>query len=235
MKPIIVFSHERSGTHLLINLINYENSGNFKSIGYDENLSNYNKSGYYNSVIKNLIVDSHVKDVVLKSHHQSTFVENFIDYLLEKYSVIYIKREVKDVLCSYYKFLSRGHYMFPSIDDWVFSNPDEVGRNFIVPYFPDPHVLIEPMNYVDRWKIHTDGWGKYKNDILILNYEDILLSFSSQKPKIESYIGKKISDNIIDIKNKNYPNYFPNKGIIGSHKEIMSNKLIDDINKIINK
>jgi len=235
MKKILVVSHERSGTHLLINLINYKNNGDFSSVGFDTQVNNFNKEKYQKNVIEDLLIRSTDNKKILKSHHQIFFVENIIDFLIDRYYIIYIKREIKDTLLSYYKFLSRDKINFPNIDDWVFSNPDIIGKKFIVPYYPDPHVLIDPHDYVDRWFLHTDGWLKYKKNILILNYEEILLSFEKEKSKIESFIGRKISDELIDIKDIRYPNYSPNKGLIGEHKKEMTTQLINKIdNKIKN-
>ena len=41
-KPIIVITHERSGTHLLINCINCADNGLFYTIGYTPNEDDFN-------------------------------------------------------------------------------------------------------------------------------------------------------------------------------------------------
>lgn len=110
----------------------------------------------------------------------------------------------------------------------------EVGRKYIANY-PDPHVIIEPENYPQRWKIHTNGWMKYKDNIMILRYEDILNDFKNIKDKIENYIGKKIGESIPDIKDKKLPNFVPGKGIIGEYKDYMNEdviKWVDNINPV---
>ena len=78
--------------------------------------------------------------------------------------------------------------------------------------------------------MHTEGWLKYKDNMLVLNYEDILNNFSEEKLKIEDYIYKKIGDKLPDINDKSLPNFFPNKGIVGSYKTKMNKELIKKIN-----
>lgn len=236
-KPIIVITHERSGTHLLINLINYDKNGQFHTIGFIPNNIEYNLENYKFHTYKDIMVNSYREDIVCKSHHQVQFMEDYLDVLFSKYKVIYLKRDVKDVLVSYYKFIPfpQDLDVFPKFEDWIFMKPDDIGRKFLLPYSPDPHVIIEPNNYVERWKLHVDGWLKYEDDLLVLNYEDILLDFDNQKEKIESYIGKKIGSQIPNINDKNLPNFNPGKGIIGSYKDYMKEDLINKINNIIKK
>jgi hypothetical protein len=71
---------------------------------------------------------------------------------------------------------------------------------------------------------------KYKDNLLVVNYEDILLNFQSEKERIESYLDQPIADKIPDINDKNLPNFFPNKGIVGAYKDYMDDELINRIN-----
>lgn len=234
MKPILVVTHERSGTHLLINLINYKKNGQFKTIGFINNVHNKTLTidDYKWQVYKDIISNSYDETLVCKSHHQVQFFENYLDFLFEKYHVIYVKRELKDVLVSYYKFLPfpKDKDFFPTFDEWVFSKPDEIGRKFLLPYNPDPHVIVEPENYIERWKIHYENWEKYRNNILMINYEDILLNFNETKNIIENYIKRKIGDKIPNIYDKNLPNFSPNKGIVGGYKDFINTETISKIN-----
>jgi hypothetical protein len=176
----------------------------------------------------------------LKSHHQIEFFENYLDFLFENYYVIYLKREIKDVLLSYYRFLNdKGNKNqikgFPALKDWIFMSPDYVGKKILgYENFPDPHVIIQPKDYIDRWMLHIKGWEKHGGKFLTLTYEDILNNFSETKEKIENFINKKISDKIPDIKDKNLPNISPNKGIIGAYKDCMDDFLIKTIDNRIN-
>jgi hypothetical protein len=235
MKPIIVITHERSGTHLLINLINYDKNGEFHTIGFIPQSIPYTLENYKHYTYKDIVVNSYIENIVCKSHHQVEFVLSYLDFLFEKYKVIYLKRDVKDVLVSYYKFIPfpKDLDRFPKFEDWIFSKPDDIGRDFLLPYSPDPHVIIEPENYVNRWKLHIDGWMKYKDNMLVLNYEDILLDFNNQKLIIENYIGKKIGDVIPNVNDKNLPNFNPGKGVVGEYKNWMSQDLIDKINLLV--
>lgn len=225
-KSTIVITHERSGTHLLINCINYEKKGQFSTIGYTPDKRDFNLKGYKHTTYKDIMSNAYLPDSVNKSHHQVEFMEDYLDFLFNKYKVIYVKRDIKDVLNSYYKFIPKPEEKnFPAFEEWVFSKPDSIGRQFLQPYAPDPHIIIEPKNYVHRWFLHTNGWLKHKDKMLVVNYEDMLADYPNQKGKIESWIGKKIAPKIPDVHDKSLPNFGPVKGKIGGYKEVMSEKL----------
>ncbi len=236
-KPIIVITHERSGTHMLINLINHNKNGEFYTIGFipNDNEIEYNLDNYKHKVYKDIVIHSYLNDIVCKSHHQVEFMTPYLDYVFSKFKVIYLKRDIKDVLVSYYKFIPYPKDLdkFPKFEDWIFKKPDNIGREFLLPYSPDPHVIIEPENYIDRWKMHVDGWLKYKDNLLVLNYEDILNNFSEQKMLIEDYIGKNIGNYLPDKNDRKLPNFNPGKGIIGGYKDYMNDELILKIDSYV--
>ena len=231
MKPLLVITHERSGTHLLINLINYNKNGEFLTIGVIPNGIPHTLENYKFHVYKSLVIRSYIDDCVCKSHHQVEFMEEHLDFIFEKYNVIYLKRDFKDVIISYYNFIEFSDKKLPNFEDWIFMKPDDIGKKYLHTDSTDPHVIIEPNNYIDRWKIHIDGWMKYKDNLLVLNYEDILNDYQNEKLKIENYIGRKIADTIPDVNDKNLPNFNPGKGIVGGYKNVMSDELIKKINK----
>lgn len=242
MKPTLVITHERSGTHLLINIINYENKGDFITIGYMKKIPNkiYTIDDFKHETYKHIMSYIYIDGYnVFKSHHQVEFMESYLDFIFSNYNVIYLKRDVKDVLWSYYNFLyDKNTKDIPLFEDWIFMTPNEIGQKLLTSQElhimgTDPHIIIEPDNFVERWKIHVNGWMKYKEKMLVLNYEDLLTDFENQKLIIEKFIDKKIADKIPDINDKELPNFNPGKGIIGEHKNHMSQETIDKINSMI--
>jgi hypothetical protein len=233
-KPTIVITHERSGTHLLINCINYDKKGRFETIGFTSDQRDFNLKGYKHTTYKDIMSNAYLPDSVNKSHHQVEFMEDYLDFLFSKYKVIYVKRDIKDVLNSYYKFIPKpDEKNFPSFEEWVFSKPDVIGRKFLQPYSPDPHIIVEPENYIHRWFLHTNGWLKHKDKMLVVNYENMIKDYQNQKGRIESWIGKKIADKIPDVHDKSLPNFGPVKGKIGGYKEVMSEKLAAKIEDLL--
>lgn len=243
MKNILVVTHERSGTHLVINIINHSNFGNFKPIGKlpkfekEFNLENYIK--YANL---SMLYEYYQPKLVFKSHHQIEFFKDNLKELFNKYYIIYVKRDIKDVLISYYKFLNgKGRDKngisipienFPDFKDWIFMKPCDVGYKYFEKY-PDPHVYNEPETYIDRYLNHYNGWMQYKDKLLLINYEDILQDFQKVKEDLEIFLQKKVCNNIPDINDKKLPNFAPNKGIIGSYKEYMDDVTISKIDDYI--
>jgi len=232
MKNIIVITHERSGTHLVINIINNENNGLFRSVGkFENNVSNdrYNLKNYVLQANYDLFLTPCPEKVILKSHHPVQFFEDNIEELFENYHVIYVSRDVKDVLVSYYKFLKEGLLEFPKFEDWIFMKPCDVGYKYFEK-LPDPHVYIEPKNYIERWKMHKEGWMKYKDRMFVLRYEDVLQNFDEIKINLENFLGKQIViDKIPRLDDDRLPSFSFNKGIVGSHLEYMDSDLIKKI------
>jgi len=237
-KNTLVVTHERSGTHLVINIINYENDGNFIPIGKLPDNEQFTVENYKKFTKRNILYKTYQPNIVFKSHHQVQFVEDYMDRLFEYFNVIYVQRSAEDTLTSYYKFLNGKGYDdegnilpipdFPELEDWVFEKPCDVGYKYFEKY-PDPHIIIEPETYVDRIKIHRE-WLKYEDKLLLVNYEDVLQNFKTTKQEIEDFLHKKIADKIPDINDKRFPNFGPGKGIVGSHKEKMSEELVQKIN-----
>lgn len=234
-KPVLVITHERSGTHLLINIINYTKNGKFETIGYLPKIKNkiYKIEEYKYKTYRDIITYSYDVDNVCKSHHQIDFMEDYLDFIFDKFHVIYVKRDVRDVLTSYYKFLFSEE---PPVlfNEWVFSKPNDIGQKYLTSSDnhlkgTDPHILVEPENYILRWKYHVDGWSKYKDNLLMINYEDVLLNFQNTKEIIENYIGRKIGNKIPDLHDKNLPNFVPNRGIVGGYKDFISNEILKKI------
>jgi hypothetical protein len=106
-KKAIVVSHERSGTHFLMNTLakNFDYvSHPFWNLDYNQGINLHDQS-----VLSHFLGLSHNKPVlnILKSHHPVEFFESNLDYLCEQFFVFYIYRDPRDVLISYRRLLTR--------------------------------------------------------------------------------------------------------------------------------
>ena len=77
-KPTLVITHERSGTHLLINCINYDQKGQFYTVGYSENKKDFHLNGYKHTTYKDIMSNAYLPNSVSKSHHQAEFMEEYL-------------------------------------------------------------------------------------------------------------------------------------------------------------
>lgn len=210
MKDTLVVSHERSGTHLTINTIGL-NIKNVPIPGF----------GYVSGMnITQYMMDNKFGGI-WKSHHHSTYFD--IEKLIDNFNVIYVKREIKDTLNSCW-FYYRKNQVFKcntNINEWVFESPKF--KNGVDPYNP----IFE--NFVIRWIEHVNSWLKYKNSILIINYENIIDDFNSVREELSKYLGINIREDIPSLKESSV---YPRKGIIGDYKNNMNKITIDKINNI---
>ena len=97
-KPtIVVVSHERSGTHYLINSI-------AKNFGYS-----YKADSILGSPLMLLdrIMKHEGKEMIIKSHHQYQFLAPVIEDIKKIAKIVYIRRDGRDVLASCYYYMKK--------------------------------------------------------------------------------------------------------------------------------
>ena len=172
-KYLIVCSHERSGTHFLMNSISLNSDytvdshltfdhpalGDIVNFYFPENISLFfdyldkttleNKRAYLSSIIK--------------SHHSHHFFrKQFPD---ERFIFIYIYRNPMDTLLSFWKFILRWEWD----EGTKAGNPYEFVKSapegYLMRY---QHKTVE--NYFTRWAEHQLGWFEAAD-----NYNNILL------------------------------------------------------------
>lgn len=179
MKKILVVSHERSGTHFLINTI-------ARNFGYDNNqlevfardtISIDPEEGKrYKSKVNANINKSFPSQTkkIFKSHHQFEFFKEHFDEILEHYHVFYIIRDARDVLTSCY-------FYFNAAQTKAFPKPRSVKELAfdIKPYkypFDGAYSLVKSEDFVERWIKHVSGW--IHSGACVITYEDLKSNFN---------------------------------------------------------
>src|SRR5438132_1444947 len=101
-KKAWVFSHERSGTHFLMNTL----AANFGYIARPWFNFDYELGINFHApaAIMKVFQPMHDKPVlnIVKSHHGYGFMAESIHYLLEQFHIFYIYRDPRDVMLSYW-------------------------------------------------------------------------------------------------------------------------------------
>ncbi len=193
-KKTIVISHERSGTHFLMNTLE-QNFGYIAKtwINFDYNLSfNF----HVPQSLLDFIKQFHDKPVlnIIKSHHHIDFFKDTMDYLSEQFHIFYICRDPRDVIKSYRKFL----YKLP----WD-EGPKEATAGEFMRAAPRGGLLRfqkeQSETMLHRWQDHVASLMDYMESaegqkIILLRYEDLDREFDMTVRKISSITGQAVDN-----------------------------------------
>lgn len=216
MKPsVLVVSHERSGTHYLINTI-------AKNFGYSSREESIlGNPGDLHKKIRSLAG----AEIIIKGHQQFQWFKPHIDDILEKVKVVYIVRDGKDVLtsCFHYMHKRRDTGSFPPTgagrkeDFGAFIRSNPAAYNFDGWYSSDKSV-----NMPQRWARHVAGWYPVPG-ALVVRYEGLKNDFRSVvMDKLAPHLGLDIVHREPvepTLKDRGIDNRL---GTIGDHKNIFS-------------
>jgi len=218
-KKVAIISHERSGTHFLMNSISI-NFGYIASprIDLDFNLGlNLYAPVSILSVLKRL----HNQPVlnILKSHHPIDFLIDIMDYFTEQFYVFYIYRDPRDVMVSFWKLLndyrSKGWDEGPAtrtVSEFIRAQP----RGAILRYQKEQEPTM-----LHRWQTNVLGWVNYaeknKNKVITIRYEDLNNKFDEEMKRIAKITGWNLSEIKRPSKYQNVIN--PGKGMNGTYRE----------------
>jgi hypothetical protein len=168
----LVVSHERSGTHFLMNTLaacyGYV-SNPWINLDHDSARINF----FLPASVTEFLLSVAAQPVAntVKSHHQAEFFRGELDNISQRYAILVVVRDPVDMLVSFWRFL---HY-------WPW---------FEGPRTPDPVALArsEPsgglMRYqtrqhptmMHRWAAHAEGWLAAEQAcarVKVVRYEDL--------------------------------------------------------------
>lgn len=152
----MVISHERSGTHFLMNSIarGYGYTSNpWVDLDYSALPINY----FYPPAIAGSLEKLAKLRIasLVKSHHDSDFFDGILNGVLKRYVVFYIHRDPAEVMLSFWRLMHHWHWHEgPKRDDPMAFALAE----------PEGHLMRYQMhqrrNMLDRWAKHVEGWHK---------------------------------------------------------------------------
>ena len=172
-KPILVVSHERSGTHFLMNALAAE-------FGYTSRpMVNFDHGGasinFYDpgSILKYFMTtEAQRPEVLRKSHHQVAFFERALRHVVKHVNIFYIHRDPRDAMHSF------RHAMF----GWKwFEGPRVETAGEFIRAAPCGQMLRyqyhQHADMLERWKVHVEGWTaaaeRFPERITVVRFEDL--------------------------------------------------------------
>jgi hypothetical protein len=190
MRKVVVVSHERSGTHFLINTI-------IKNFGYSDgwvDFPRFNKMPNdvewyekYRAKVRSFCMGSEGSKKVFKTHHQVEFFESYIDDFLKNFSVFYIVRDPRDMGVSCFYYFNRHGVDFPvtkSVGDLLLrTKPYEYA-------WDSGRSIVKSESLVDRWCVHVSGWKKH--NVHMIKFSDLKRHFNGTVFNIGKVLGKPI-------------------------------------------
>lgn len=189
-KKLLVVSHERSGTHFIINAIAQNSNGLYSeneiSIQQKERASEIDTPSV--DAVKESVAPYIGKFTphIFKSHHQYGFFEDWADELFEEFHVVYIVRDGRDVLnsCLHY-FNQAPQNEFPNTES-VTDLLDKAPGDFA---FDREYSLETENSFPERWANHFAGWMAAHERVSFVKYEDLEQRFDTAMAVLFSQIG----------------------------------------------
>jgi len=224
---IMVVSHERSGTHFMMNAIakcygyvarpwlnfDFELGLNFY---YPQHLAAY-FGQFANIPLAN----------VVKAHHSFAFFKDMFASLIRDFHVIYVYRDPRDVMVSYWKFLNQLSWhegpKTATCSEFLRSAP--AGQMMRYQYQQEDSVL-------HRWLRHVNGWTldvpeDLKRHVTYVRFRDLARDFENVMLGLADPLGE--APSTIERPALHENTVLPNAGVVGAHKEYLT---MDDLHRI---
>ena len=152
----MVVSHERSGTHFLMNSIARAyvyRAAPWLDMDHDAMPINFFHPPSIADVLAGL-ADRRIATIV-KSHHSADFFDGILDRVLKRYVVFYIHRDPVDVMLSFWRFMHRWrwHEGPKRPDPVAFARAEPEGQLM-------RYQRYQCRSMLDRWARHVEGWHR---------------------------------------------------------------------------
>lgn len=221
--PIYVISHERSGTHLALNLL-------YKNLYIQQHfldLPVWKASDLHSAIEHWKLAERKVREMLpigglIKSHCEVEIYRKF----LPKLPVVYVVRDPRDTLVSFFYYLNNQqfHANNPGLEHLACESFPEFLRRPLDRFLRYGFSLDGSMeNVVERWARHYAGWKK-EPSCLVVRYEDLLVKMVQSVWRIAFFarVFPKIFMRSYKVGEKGA--ILPRKGIVGDWKNHFSNE-----------
>jgi len=226
MKNILVVSHERSGTHFLIDTIaNCFGKSNKKiDLPLWSNNPKVCNLDEYRKLVESFIEkwSKERTDRIFKSHHDVRMFENVWGLLVENFHIVYISRNYLDTFTSCYHYFNKAPSHFPKFNsflEFIETKPYQYGFN-------NDYSYEKYDSFIDRWYQHNHLWYQKKDSLCWISYEELSEDFIGTTKRLGEYLGETPSS----IEKPNLTGICPRKGIVGDWKTLISSQQVKLIN-----
>lgn len=190
MRPVVmVVSHERSGTHFLMNAL-ASCYGYVSTPWVDFDRPTFNINYFYLPEVRDLLLalaDRPMANVV-KSHHTADFFNGELRRISERYVVFVICRDPVAVMDSFWRFI----HQWP----WA-EGPKTTDARSFVSAEPSGRLLRYQMrqhrDMLHRWSAHAEGWLAAAEDlprVVIVRYEDLDGNYEATVRGFSKHLGR---------------------------------------------
>lgn len=126
--------------------------------------------------------------VGIKTHH---YYKQFNSNSLPNAKIIYLYRDCKDVLTSYF-FYKNGF----------------LGENTLIVDDFDIQIFNKFLSiHAREWKNHIEGWSAASEDILFISYESLKLDYKNTLIKVKEYLGLQEQALVSDVESMHVKNF----------------------------
>ena len=151
---VLVVSHERSGTHFLMNSIarGYGYTARpWVDMDYDSMPINFFHPPAIAGALAAL-ADRRIA-AIIKSHHPADFFDGILNRVLKRFVVFYIHRDPVEVMLSFWRFMHRWrwHEGPRRPDPLAFAGAEPEGQLM-------RYQRYQCRSMLDRWAKHVEGW-----------------------------------------------------------------------------
>jgi hypothetical protein len=190
-RPVLVVSHERSGTHFTMNAVgaclDYVSRPWFDVDRHQLNINYYDKAALRAALLE---IARRRPAHILKSHHEFDFFDGIAGELARAFHVIYVYRHPADALASYWRMLhtlpwAEGPRASSAL---AFAAAPPMARLMRYQYRQYPTMLA-------RWANHVRGWldAAARNPaIATVRYEDLAADYETVVRGLAEHMGEPV-------------------------------------------
>ena len=188
---VVVVSHERSGTHFLMNaLVGVYRYAPFQDLDSTTALFNF----FFPPLLAEAIAATAARQAnsLFKSHHTVEFFDGVLDQLLKGVVILYIHRDPVDVMISFWRLIHK----FPWREGPKLSSATAFARAE-----PEGQMLRYQMhqrrNMLDRWARHVEGWvnaAEGRPRLVVVRYDELLACYEETMRNLSRVLGAPIGD-----------------------------------------